>query len=131
LNPASQYATDVNLRARQRLWEQQQPRFDIVGWVLDVAGLGAPSDQLVLDVGCGNGMYLRELGRRNIAAVGCDRSAGMLASARPHPRLVNGDAASLPFRDEWREEHEVVGPAGRSCGAEGDAYMGDAGPAEA
>ena len=54
LNPPSQYATESNLRARQRLWEQQRPKFDIVGWVLEVAGLGPTTHQRVLDVGCGN-----------------------------------------------------------------------------
>ena len=97
LNPPSQYATENNLRARQRLWEQQRPKFDIVGWVLEVAGLGSTTHQRVLDVGCGNGMYLRELRERDIAAVGCDLAPGMLAAAAPHPRLVNADVTALPF----------------------------------
>ena len=98
LNPSTQYATDVNLRARQRLWEQQQPPFDIVGWVLEVAGLETTTVARVLDVGCGNGFYLRELRRRGIDAVGCDLSPGMLAACAPHPRLVNADVTALPFR---------------------------------
>ena len=98
LNPPTQYATDANLRARQRLWEHQQPSFDIVGWVLEVAGLGAPSGERVLDVGCGNGAYLRALRGRGLPTVGCDLSPGMLAAAAPHPWLVNGDAESLPLR---------------------------------
>jgi len=97
LNPPGQYATDANLRARQRLWEQRQPPFDIVAWVLGVADLEATSNEQVLDVGCGNGMYLRELRRRGVHAVGCDLSHGILAAAAPHPRLVNADVTMLPM----------------------------------
>jgi SAM-dependent methyltransferase len=97
LNPPSQYATDVNLRARQRLWEEQQPPFDIVSWVLDLAALRPATTARVLDVGCGNGAYLRKLRERGIDAVGCDLSQGMLAAAAPHSRLVNADVTVLPF----------------------------------
>jgi cyclopropane fatty-acyl-phospholipid synthase-like methyltransferase len=68
LNPGRQYVDDGNLRARQRLWDWQEPRFDLVGWVLDIAGVGP--GQRVLDVGCGNGAYLRELHARGVRAVG-------------------------------------------------------------
>jgi SAM-dependent methyltransferase len=98
LNPPSQYADDRNLRARQRLWGYQEPYFDLVSWVLDIAQV-APGLR-VLDVGCGNGAYLRALGSRGVAAVGCDLSQGMLRVARPHPVLVNGDASALPLRSE-------------------------------
>lgn len=97
LNPPGQYVTDVNLRARQRLWEYQQPFFDITAWVLDVAGLMSPRDERVLDMGCGNGMYLTELRRRGLDATGCDLSPGMLAAAEPHRPLVNADVTALPF----------------------------------
>ena len=97
LNPAGQYATDANLRARQRLWECQRPPFDLMAWVLDVAGLRSPTPGRVLDVGCGNGSYLRALRGRGLDAVGCDLSPGMLAAAAPHPTLVNADVTALPF----------------------------------
>lgn len=100
LDRPAQYATDVHLRARQRLWEQQRPRFDLVGWVLDLAGLSSRSPAVVLDIGCGNGMYLSALERRGIRGAGCDLSFGMLESALPHPRLVNADATALPFAAE-------------------------------
>lgn len=95
LNPPSQYATDANLRARQRFWEHQEPPFDIVGWVLDVAEV-EPHD-LVLDVGCGNGAYLHALGARRVEAVGCDLSFGMLRAAGVS-RRINGDVRQLPVR---------------------------------
>lgn len=101
LNPPNQYATDSNLRARQRLWEEQRPPFDIIAWVLDVAGLGSATDERVLDVGCGNGMYLSELRRGGIHAVGCDLSPGMLAASAPHPHLVNADVTRLPFASSY------------------------------
>ena len=97
LNPPTQYATDRNLRARQRLWEHQDPPFDLVRWVLDIAGLHPGSTARVLDAGCGNGAYLARLRAMRIDAVGCDLSLGMLASAGPHPSLVNADVTHLPL----------------------------------
>ena len=96
LNPPDQYADDSNLRARQRFWQHQDPYFDDVRWVLDLAGL-SPGIR-VLDVGCGNGLYLRGLRDRGIAAVGCDLSAGMLRAAA-HAALLNADVTALPLRD--------------------------------
>lgn len=95
LNPDTQYADDRNLRARQRLWQRQVPPFDIVGWTLEQAGVAAGST--VLDVGCGNGWYLRELKARQARAVGCDLSLGMLRSASPERALINADVTRLPF----------------------------------
>src|SRR4029450_11258803 len=95
-NPATQYVDDRKLAARQRLWQQAKEPGDLFGWVLDLAEV--EPGQRVLDVGAGNGAYLRAAAQRGIeVVVGCDLSAGMLLSARPHPRLVNGDAALLPF----------------------------------
>jgi len=96
LNPPSQYADERNLRARQRFWEHQEPVFDIVGWVLDLAGLSP--GMRVLDAGCGNGLYLRGLAARGVLAAGCDLSMGMLRSAG-HPAVVNADVSALPGRD--------------------------------
>jgi len=96
LNPPGQYTDDRNLRARQRFWLHQDPYFDDVGWVLDLAGLSR--GMRVLDAGCGNGVYLRGLRDRRVAAVGCDLSTGMLQAAA-HPALLNADVTALPLRD--------------------------------
>ena len=53
LNPPGQYADDRNLRARQRFWQHQDPRFDDVGWIPDLARLSP--GMRVLNAGCGNG----------------------------------------------------------------------------
>jgi SAM-dependent methyltransferase len=96
LDPVAQYRNDRNLAARQRLWQYQSPFFDIVSWVLDLARI-APGRR-VLDVGCGNGMYLRGLRERHARAVGCDLSLGMLTAAG-HPAVVNADVVALPLAD--------------------------------
>jgi SAM-dependent methyltransferase len=97
LNSTTQYRDQRNLQARQRLWRHQDPYFDLVDWVLDIADIGSGR---VLDVGCGNGAYLEGLRARRIDAVGCDLSFGMIRAARPHPALANGDVVALPFPDE-------------------------------
>jgi SAM-dependent methyltransferase len=94
---SGQYATDVNLRARQRLWEFLEPPFDLFRWVLDLTQAEAGSH--VLDVGCGNGAYLARLQARGAIATGCDLSLGML-EASAGAQLVNADAQHLPFRQE-------------------------------
>lgn len=100
LNPPTQYADQDNLRARQRLWDHRQPRFDIVGWVLELAGLAAGSVERVLDVGCGNGLYLRALDDLSIDSVGCDLSIGMLQAASSHRVRVAADVSRLAFADD-------------------------------
>jgi len=60
--------------------------------------------ELILDVGCGTGRYLRELARRGAGAVGADPSMGMLAVARrAHsgdgiPSYVRAAGEALPFQ---------------------------------
>lgn len=103
LSSPTQYGTDANLRARQRLWGYQRPSFDLVAWVLRISAIEAASADRVLDVGCGNGIYLRQLRAIGVEAVGCDVSFGMLNAARattdPRQILVHSDAQALPFAD--------------------------------
>jgi ubiquinone/menaquinone biosynthesis C-methylase UbiE len=84
------------LRARQRLWRYQSPFFDIVGWVLGLAGISP--GMRVLDVGCGNGAYLQALRDRQVRAAGCDLSMGMLRTTSHHA-VLNADIAALPVGD--------------------------------
>jgi SAM-dependent methyltransferase len=97
-----QYADDKNLAARQSIYAYQQPPLDIFSGSLDLAELRG--DEAILDVGCGNGLYLGALrGRRHRGLMcGADLSPGMLRSARPlagaAPLLVV-DAQALPFAD--------------------------------
>src|SRR6202012_2004928 len=91
--PASQYVTDRNLRARQRLWERQEPVFDVVAWSLDLAGLAC--GLRALDVGCGNGRYLASMASRGVEAVGCALSVGILPVGSAQP-VVTADAVALP-----------------------------------
>jgi SAM-dependent methyltransferase len=118
----TQYKNDANLAARQSIYAYQHPRVDLAARVLDLAA-PAPSDTIV-DVGCGNGMYLEELARRGFCGrvLGVDLSLGMLAVARqrlsgmskaadggaqadstePGARVValaNAEATALPLRD--------------------------------
>jgi len=95
-NPATQYATTANLRARQLLWEisPREPPFVLFPWVLDLADVH--DGDRVLEVGCGNGGYLAL-----VDAVGLDASIGMIRAARECARgpVMCGDAQRLPFRD--------------------------------
>ncbi|WP_018347786.1 class I SAM-dependent methyltransferase [Longispora albida] len=92
---AAQYATKNNLAARQSLWSHYGGRsvFDVA---LDLAELSG--DELVIDVGCGNGRYLENLrarGHRGLVA-GLDYSAGMARAAGEHGLTGVADAQRLP-----------------------------------
>ena len=102
-----QYQTDRNLAARQSIYAYQQPPVNLMSQVLDLA---APCGfEVVADIGCGNGLYLAELGRRRHAGpfLGVDMSPGMLRAARQRagdtarrsPALLAADATALPLRD--------------------------------
>jgi TDG/mug DNA glycosylase family protein len=62
-------------------------------------GQAVPDGEVRVDVGCGAGRYLADLGR---PVVGLDASWTMLQLAReavPHALLVQADLEALPFRD--------------------------------
>lgn len=91
------YGTGQHLEARQRLYDYQTPRYDLPALVLselvDVRGL-------VVDVGCGNGVFLRRIRteRPDLTCAGVDVSPGILVGLAPPVAVA--DAASLPFADD-------------------------------
>jgi SAM-dependent methyltransferase len=96
-----QYADDRNLAARQSIYVHQDPRQDLPSLVID--SLALAGGEAVVDVGCGNGLYLAGLASRGHRGpvAGIDMSPGMLAAARsraPAAHLIGGDAANLPLR---------------------------------
>jgi SAM-dependent methyltransferase len=131
-----QYRSAGNLSSRQSIYAYQQPRIDLPKSVLDLA---APTgDEVVVDIGCGNGAYLAELLRRGHRGpvVGVDASAGMLRAASlaaPPALTLVADAGMLPLRDAVcslalanhmlyhladpalgvKEFHRVLAPGGR------------------
>jgi ubiquinone/menaquinone biosynthesis C-methylase UbiE len=94
-----QYASEANLAARQAIYRYRQPPARTAPWALDLATMRG--DERLLDIGCGNGLYLAELeGRRHAGATfGIDLSAGMLdaARSRSNAAVLVGDAQALPF----------------------------------
>jgi SAM-dependent methyltransferase len=84
----TQYQTDANLAARQSIYAYQHPRIDLPARVLDLVGPVPPGP--IVDVGCGNGLYLAELARRGFPGrlLGVDLSPGMLAAARGRLRML-------------------------------------------
>ncbi|QBI55771.1 class I SAM-dependent methyltransferase [Streptomonospora litoralis] len=93
------YKDQTNLVARQRLYDHQEPQFDLPGIVLDMlSGMRGP----VLDLGCGNGRYLSRLRdeRPDLAAVGADASLGMLEDVPAGLPVVCADAVELPVSAE-------------------------------
>ena len=101
--PATHYATDRNLVARQRFWanSRREPVLDLFTWVLDLAGLHTDGVESVLDVGCGNGAYekvLTERGHRG-SWFALDLSAGMFTHISGAAG-VQADVQALPFAAE-------------------------------
>lgn len=94
----SAYGDARHLRARQSLYQYQNPYIDlpdIVAEELDKV------EGVVVDVGCGNGAYVRRLREARPApgrtAIGLDASFAMLRDVTA-PAVV-GDAMHLPLRD--------------------------------
>ncbi|MDQ1533430.1 MAG: hypothetical protein QOF28_1191, partial [Actinomycetota bacterium] len=97
------YGKPGPLLARAALYAYERDPVDFASWVLDRVEAEHPISERsrVVDIGCGPGRYLAELGRRHpgIASVGLDLSSGMAAAA-----LATGapagvaDAMHLPIR---------------------------------
>jgi SAM-dependent methyltransferase len=114
----TQYKTDANLATRQSIYAYQHPRIDLAARVLDLAA-PVPSGTVV-DVGCGNGMYLAELTRRGFSGrvLGVDLSFGMLAAARD--RLAAPGPAGGPAGEHVpTEQHGSTGQHDGSTGQHG------------
>jgi SAM-dependent methyltransferase len=111
----SQYKTDANLAARQSIYAYQHPRIDLAARVLDLAAPGR--SDIIVDVGCGNGMYLAELARRGCAGrvLGVDLSFGMLAAARDRVRGAAHDVITAS------PAHPAASPADPAAGPDGAA----------
>jgi SAM-dependent methyltransferase len=118
-----QYRTDANLSARQSIYAYQHPRIDLAATVLDLVG-PLPAGTIV-DVGCGNGMYLAELAKRDFRGrvLGVDLSPGMLAAARR--RLSAAARSDAPGSDAAGSDAAGSGAPGSgapgSDGARSDA----------
>ncbi|MEU8571473.1 class I SAM-dependent methyltransferase [Streptomyces pathocidini] len=90
----SAYNGDRDLAARQSLYQWQQPRYDLPGIVTEQ--LSAVHGRVV-DVGCGNGKFIKRLCRErpDLALLGLDIAPGILADV-PGAVAV-ADAARLPL----------------------------------
>lgn len=88
------YRSADNLRTRQGLYEYKRPRHDMPAIVS--AQIGGPPAR-ILDVGCGNGRYLRRLraDHPDAEVIGVDKHEGVIEDV-PGPTTV-ADVADLPF----------------------------------
>jgi demethylmenaquinone methyltransferase/2-methoxy-6-polyprenyl-1,4-benzoquinol methylase len=100
---------EAKVAAVDAMFDAIAPRYDLCNRVISlgldtgwrrrtVRALALAPGGRVLDLACGTGDLCRELGRAGFVAVGVDRSAGMLASARTSVPLVRGDALGLAVR---------------------------------
>ena len=94
---AEQYRDPSRLSARQAIWAYRDPPLDFTSWSLGLIPLDG--SEVVADVGCGEGQYLRELARRGHRGhlIGIDISAGMLAGVPAHASRLVADAQAIPL----------------------------------
>ncbi|MFJ3901066.1 class I SAM-dependent methyltransferase [Streptomyces sp. NPDC090025] len=93
----SAYNGDRDLAARQALYQWQTPRYDLPGLVAEQLG---DVRGRVVDIGCGNGKFIRRLrqDRPDLPLLGLDIAPGILADV-PGPVAV-ADATRLPLATE-------------------------------
>ena len=100
---------DDKVRAVREMFDAIAPRYDLVNRVMTfrmdvgwrrraVGSLTLRPGSTVVDLACGTGDLCRELASAGLAPLGVDLSFGMLAAARTHAPLVQGDALRLPLR---------------------------------
>ncbi|MFD8914933.1 class I SAM-dependent methyltransferase [Streptomyces sp. NPDC059575] len=90
----SAYSSDRDLAARQSLYRWQTPRYDLPGIVAEkLRGVRGR----VVDVGCGNGKFIRRLReeRPDLTLLGLDIAPGIVSGV-PGPVAV-ADATALPL----------------------------------
>jgi ubiquinone/menaquinone biosynthesis C-methylase UbiE len=96
----AQYDDDTNLAARQAVFSYLVEAVPIPPPIGDFSVLAG---KRVLDVGCGNGLFLRQAHECGAHVIGGDLSAGMLAtvaSSLPAAPLVLLNAEQLPVADD-------------------------------
>lgn len=97
--PRSNYATDENLRERQSIFAYLDPATTTGGSPIERAPFRTGAR--VLDVGCGNGLWLSAARQGCGWAVGLDLSLGMLEASRVNLgadlAVVQADAEALPL----------------------------------
>jgi demethylmenaquinone methyltransferase/2-methoxy-6-polyprenyl-1,4-benzoquinol methylase len=97
-------------RAVRSMFDAIAPRYDLVNRIMtfrmdvgwrrtSVRALRLPTSSTIVDLACGTGDLCRELSAFGHRPIGLDLSFGMLAAARTHAPLVQGDALRLPFPD--------------------------------
>jgi ubiquinone/menaquinone biosynthesis C-methylase UbiE len=82
-----------------RYSEEQEAKYKVA-----MEGLHVSSSSLILDVGCGTGLFFNYVAEKAKMVVGLDISSKLLAKAKERSRnlcnvhLVRGDADHLPFK---------------------------------
>ncbi len=98
---------DEKVAAVRDMFDAIAPRYDLVNRVMTfrmdvgwrnrtIKELGLPHGATVLDLACGTGDFCKGLAEAGLRPIGMDLSFGMLAAARTHVPLVQGDALRLP-----------------------------------
>ena len=83
-----------------RYGEEQEAKYKVA-----MEGLNVSSRSLILDVGCGTGLFFTHVAEKANMVVGVDISSKLLAKAKERARnfcnvhLVRGDADHLPFKE--------------------------------